>query len=486
MVWKKYGTRQSDFWRNYMMISATGDIQKVFGCQIKERLTTRKGMIFIHWLNPEATWQCSLQIKKKILKDPHFINQWQKVFEKSRRQLLLISQQLKNQNFSSYSNQQLINFYDKFCRIYRELYPPFHLATYTDSIENQLRKWLLRQLKNNNQEEKFNDYFIKLSMVPKKSLLQEEELSLLAIALEVKKQKLDNQSLTRLLDNHTDKYAGLPVVNDESKPWDQSYFISRLKELIQKPLTELEKDYLKLKNYNLQVKKEQDIIFQELVTPELIKTLFIFIQEAAWVRLACRNTFAISHHESKNLFQELGWRHNLTIADIKWFIPLESRYLALYDKKPKAEQLTERKKVSVLLFRDGDYTIFEGKEAEKIIAQELKKEALIQKNKTLKGSIAYLGKVKGTAKIIFSQKDIEKMKKGDILIARMTTPELMPAIRKATAIVTDEGGSTCHASIIARELNIPCLVGTKYATEIFKDGDQIYVDAINGIVGFQK
>jgi pyruvate,water dikinase len=64
----------------------------------------------------------------------------------------------------------------------------------------------------------------------------------------------------------------------------------------------------------------------------------------------------------------------------------------------------------------------------------------------------------------------------------MTTPDLMPAIEKAVAIVTDEGGMLCHAAIVSRELGIPCIIGTRNATSILRDGDLVEVDAEKGIV----
>ena len=64
----------------------------------------------------------------------------------------------------------------------------------------------------------------------------------------------------------------------------------------------------------------------------------------------------------------------------------------------------------------------------------------------------------------------------------MTRPELVPAMKKAAAIVTDEGGLTSHAAIVSRELGIPCVVGTKISTKIFKDGDLVEVNANHGSV----
>ena len=83
-------------------------------------------------------------------------------------------------------------------------------------------------------------------------------------------------------------------------------------------------------------------------------------------------------------------------------------------------------------------------------------------------------------------RDIDEFKEGEILVTAMTAPDWVPAMKKAKAIVTDAGGMTCHASIVSRELGIPCIVGTKSrsheATTSIKDGQMITVDATNGIV----
>ena len=100
----------------------------------------------------------------------------------------------------------------------------------------------------------------------------------------------------------------------------------------------------------------------------------------------------------------------------------------------------------------------------------------------LKGKIANKGIVKGNVKIIVTKQEFSKMNQGDILVTHMTRPEYMPILKKAAAIVTDEGGITCHAAIVARELNIPCIIGTQNATSSLKDDDYVEVDANNGIV----
>ncbi|MCH7492711.1 phosphoenolpyruvate synthase, partial [Patescibacteria group bacterium] len=93
-----------------------------------------------------------------------------------------------------------------------------------------------------------------------------------------------------------------------------------------------------------------------------------------------------------------------------------------------------------------------------------------------------VGKASGTVKLIIRPTDMLKMKKGDILVSIATDPDIVPAMKKAAAIVTEQGGVTSHAAIVARELNIPCVIGTKIATKVLKDGDRVEVDATKGIV----
>lgn len=104
----------------------------------------------------------------------------------------------------------------------------------------------------------------------------------------------------------------------------------------------------------------------------------------------------------------------------------------------------------------------------------------------VKGLPASPGKAAGKAHVILDPSRIDEFKEGEILVTTMTAPDWVPAMKKAKAIVTDAGGMTCHASIVSRELGIPCIVGTKSrsteATTTIHDGADITVDATNGVV----
>lgn len=116
--------------------------------------------------------------------------------------------------------------------------------------------------------------------------------------------------------------------------------------------------------------------------------------------------------------------------------------------------------------------------------------ALVEKNREkvdhgageIRGVAASLGKASGRVRIIRNIRDSEKLVEGEILVIAMTRPEHTPAMKKAAAIVTDDGGVICHAAIVARELKTPCIVGTKIATQVLHDGDLVEVDADRGVV----
>lgn len=100
----------------------------------------------------------------------------------------------------------------------------------------------------------------------------------------------------------------------------------------------------------------------------------------------------------------------------------------------------------------------------------------------LKGISASPGIGTGIVRILRSPKEIDKIKSGDILVAPMTSPDYVPAMKKATAIVTDQGGMTSHAAIVSREMGIPCVVGTKDGTKVLKDGNIVTVNGTSGEV----
>src|SRR5438045_9789117 len=100
----------------------------------------------------------------------------------------------------------------------------------------------------------------------------------------------------------------------------------------------------------------------------------------------------------------------------------------------------------------------------------------------VRGLSAAPGVGTGPARVLKSLEESGKLQEGDVLVARMTEPDWVPLMKKAAAIVTDEGGMTAHAAIVSRELGIPCIVGTREATRRIADGTMVTVDAGKGVV----
>ncbi len=117
----------------------------------------------------------------------------------------------------------------------------------------------------------------------------------------------------------------------------------------------------------------------------------------------------------------------------------------------------------------------ENKEMESSVAN-------VQLKALVRGLAASPGIGRGKVKYIKDISEIERVQDGDVLVTMMTNPDMVPAMRRASAVVTEEGGRTCHAAIVSRELGIPCIVGAKDATKILKDGMEITVDAKRGVV----
>lgn len=147
---------------------------------------------------------------------------------------------------------------------------------------------------------------------------------------------------------------------------------------------------------------------------------------------------------------------------------------------PKKSELKKRYQSSALYFEKDKVFLALGKsvdDIDKIIARR----ATADKNE-IKGITVYPGKIIGRARVVTDPFSVKVFNEDNVLITGMTRPEFMPLIKKASAIITDVGGVLCHAAITAREMKIPCVVGTAVATKIFKDGDLLEVDATNGVI----
>ena len=150
-----------------------------------------------------------------------------------------------------------------------------------------------------------------------------------------------------------------------------------------------------------------------------------------------------------------------------------------YGKPQDIEWAMEKKELFIVQSRP--ITTLGIREGKSSAERDKKLEALKDKI-VLEGLAASPGVARGRARVVRNVAQIANVKKGDILVTQMTSPDWVPTMKKSLAIITDEGGVTCHAAIVSRELGIPCVVGTEKATDILEDGDEVTVNGYEGIV----
>ncbi len=152
---------------------------------------------------------------------------------------------------------------------------------------------------------------------------------------------------------------------------------------------------------------------------------------------------------------------------------------------PAPEVLAARAQRAVLYESDGGVAI-QTVSIEEFIANtsgyEIEHEVVESDVTELRGTTASRGRVTGRVRVVLRRADMDAFTEGEVLVTAMTTPDYIPLMKKSVAIVTDEGGITSHAAVFSREIGKPCIIGTRIATAVLKDGDMVEVDATNGIV----
>ena len=198
---------------------------------------------------------------------------------------------------------------------------------------------------------------------------------------------------------------------------------------------------------------------------------------AKWQDVRKENTLKVTTLHSKYLSEI--FRRSGTKEDLVGYLDY-SEAGAFLAGDISEDALRARSEGVLFVYEKEKLTVYTGNEARGIVADILKRET--GNLRELSGVIASSGYARGTVRVVVTAKDAEKVGHGDILISSMTRPEHILAMKRAGAIVTDEGGITSHAAIVSRELGKPCVIGTKNATRAFGDGDQVEVDARRGVI----
>ncbi|MFH1207177.1 MAG: PEP-utilizing enzyme [Patescibacteria group bacterium] len=181
--------------------------------------------------------------------------------------------------------------------------------------------------------------------------------------------------------------------------------------------------------------------------------------------------------------QEMSRRFRIPFASIVYYMNDEVRSLCSRGERVSGKVLRARRTGLTWVINGNKFQEATGRHAYRLVKALVLDQLRARREAEVRGIPANHGLVRGRVLRAMSAREANSLiRKGDVLVASMTTVDYVPAMHKAAAIVTDDGGLNCHAAIVARELGVPCIVGTKIATQVFKTGDRIEVDATSGIV----
>lgn len=459
----------------------------------------------VFWIACEAAKSFLFSMEKEVgvkfnevmLYYHNYIFEWCTLEDENRKVGLFLVEKFKENKFAKKYAQKYMNFYNK-CVAEMDSIDKKNLANEPD---DKLFKLL----------EKANKYYIKnfdfgFIIEPMDFVLPEliqprlhrnnyniSEISdMMAIVdttfLNREKQGLINIAMrpaikqNKLLYNHAYNYRWLQSAHMGRKDIPLSYFKNNLQEIKKQDLKQKIKF---LKNFAENEKKRKFDLFRKKPVDKETKILINIADIISPFHDKRKELFLRTVYSTDTIRMEIARRYGytneqLSVFEVKDIFKLKEGIKL--DKKFAEEIIKEG--IFYANRKKNIWTYYYGLKAKKFARKEFfwNLEGISE----IKGQIASVGKVKGKVKIIHRINEISKIKKGDILVASMTRPEFISAMEKAAAIITDEGGVTSHAAIISRELEIPCIIGTKIATKVLKDGDVVEVDANSGIVRVLK
>jgi phosphohistidine swiveling domain-containing protein len=448
--------------------SMTEGMKKVFGFSYDRHICYGDSHGIFKWytLTSELTEIGKKSIEK--LKDPEFRKVIIKNIHGVRNKFTKNILEYRKKQPSEYSDDELFKFFSCFVSLYKE--------SFSSSIFMEAFDFVMPDLLN----DRLSRYNITsgetadLIAIPEISYLSIEEQHLIQLAM---KQK-EGTPIGADLKNHFLQYEWLATGHAGKKKIQKDYFLKRINELEGK---ELEKELEKLRKYPETISKRKKSVLQRYKLDKETLALLEIVDEISPLRDVRKENFVKGIFYAEDVMEEIAKRYGYTLPDLQCFE--EKDILKLKAGKKISTDEIKRRKDAVLLnihYSKGIWEIYSGKKAREYHEKECKEEH--ESIDEIYGIVASIGKACGKAKIIYGEKGFSKMNKGDILVTGMTRPEMLPVMKKAAAIVTDEGGVTCHAAIVARELGIPCIIGTRIGSKVINDDDIILVDADVGLV----
>ena len=394
------------------------------------------------------------------------------------------------------TNESLWELFGEYNQLHSEAYIWFWLPPASDNFHGNFTKRLQGYLKTKvRDQEQLNDAFVKLTNPGKKSVVSIEVEDFLKLALlidadayhkglfiendiEIIKQRMKPAVKMEVLKHyytyHHVKYNFLGTQG----VYDFDYYVRTLSDILRSGV-DLRRRLEEETQKPMREQQEKERLFRELRVDDHHQQLFAIFGDFMISKVYRRDIQIKALYVMEKLLREAAHRLGITLSQVRFLLVTELRD-ALLDGRIDRETLRERERLCAYYAEQGREAVFIGDEAREL-AKQIKDE-FDEHVTELQGQCACQGKATGTIRIINNPAEIPKMKKGDILVSIATNPDLVPAMEKAAAILTDYGGVTSHAAIVSRELGIPCVIGLSTATKVLKDGDLVEVDATRGVV----
>lgn len=414
---------------------------------------------------------------KSLFTNPNAWDNLHKINKNNSNKLFSLSKQIRRLKPQKLSNKELVKWIDCFQKGQMNVHiprgPMWLLETPDNLITNYLHNYLIEKKKKKVTYEPQEAFQILTSPLKKSNwTIEREELAKIAKT----KNKAERE---RRLKRHVKKFEWLEY-GLQGKILDLAYFKKELEKILNKGA---DKILDQIRREITDISKKQKIILKEYSIHNTHLKIFRIIQDSLYVRLYSKDSQFFGYYCMENIFREVGKRAGLTLEQVRFLAPVDFKKV-LMDKKDFSDITNQRQKYSLHFAHDRKTFFYLGHKAKQVRKKLKIYKAKIDKKsfEIIKGQTAYNGKTKGRAKIINTVQEMVKMHPGNILVSHMTNPGIVPVMKQAAAIITDLGGITSHAAIVARELKKPCIIGTKIATKVLKDGDLVEVDATKGMV----
>jgi phosphohistidine swiveling domain-containing protein len=396
-------------------------------------------------------------------------------------------------DLSKRSGVELADFFDRFFRIYIVTLHPMMMAIYASDLQ-ELFERELRAVIGKMTQEQMLEYTALLLTPTRLTTVQKEEQILFSLQRRFRDLYPDESEADYVAFSHDPKTLETFEKLEREYGWFHMEYIGEPKRVA---------DYQKLLWARVADLKKADVEWKDMTSPQerltdlvrrqkeffathpdsaLLQQIVFAMQEFLIVLDYTKADLIEGIYYARPLLTEIGKRVGIdSWIDVRYLFPDEMKKFLREKTTVTPEYIAPRKPFFACLFENDRIAVSFGDEARALVERIMQRDSG-EGVREFKGMTAYPGKVRGIATVITGAQDRDKFQRGRIMVTRDTTTELTSVIKMASAIVADNGSLLSHTAIVSREFKIPCLVLTQIATKAVKDGDEIEVDASNGVV----